>query len=291
MSSRRRRNTGARSAPSSVQLWKLTSATSFGLDPRRRRIELRLFGERARRSRCSGSSALLHLRQRALVEARADVRRVAQLALVPVADQERAERRARALALRVAADDEIRALRRLHLEPRRRAPAGLVAAFLALADHALEAARERRGLQRDAVVRGVHELHERRRQQALREIAPPVRVRRLCADRCRRSAAGRSRRRPRAASGRRRRSRAPSSAARDPAARANDGLPPASNATSSPSRIMPSTACLRELRGEPRKLSRELEPAARAQPHAVLVDEREHAIAVELGLPHPVRRD
>ena len=46
---------------------------------------------------------------------------------------------------------------------------------------------------------------------------------------------------------------------------------------------------LAELRREPRKLAGQLESAPRAQLDPVLVDEGEHPIAVELGLPHPVR--
>src|ERR1700730_12295922 len=90
-----------------------------------------------------------------------------QFATVPIADEERAERRTRALSPGVAADDKIRTLRGLHLQPRRRAPAAFVAAFLALADHALEAVGERRCLQRHPVFRHQHELHPWRGQQAV----------------------------------------------------------------------------------------------------------------------------
>ena len=145
------------------------------LDPGRRPVPLRLLGEGPRLA-LQRVQARLDLRQRALVEARADVRRVAQLPLVPVADEDGAERGPRALPLRVAADHEIGAARRFHLEPRRRAAACLVPAFLALADHAFEAAGQRRRVQRDAIFRGVHELDERRRQQALRKIAAPIAV-------------------------------------------------------------------------------------------------------------------
>src|SRR5438128_2614925 len=102
------------------------------------------------------------------------MRGVMEPAFVPVAEQQRAERLTRALALRITADDKVGALCRLHLEPAGRALAGVIAAVLALADHALEAARERRMVQRDAVFRRVHQLHERRRQKALREIPAPI---------------------------------------------------------------------------------------------------------------------
>src|SRR2546428_4418108 len=121
----------------------------------------------------------LQLLQGALVEARPDVRREDELPLVPVPDENSAQRRARSLSPRVAADDEVRASGRLDLQPQRRAPARLVAAVLALADDTLEAALKRRLAQSDAVLRRVHQLHARRRQEALRETAPPVAVRRL----------------------------------------------------------------------------------------------------------------
>ena len=91
----------------------------------------------------------------------------------------RAQRRARALPAGVTADDEIRALRRLDLQPRLRPATVLVAALLALADHAFEATGERRGAERNAVLMRVHQLHQRRRQQALRKVAPAIGIRRL----------------------------------------------------------------------------------------------------------------
>ena len=219
------------------------------------------------------------------------MRRVAQLAArlspFPVADEDRAERRARALALRVAADDEVRALRRLHLHPRRRAPAGLVAAFLALRDHAFEAARERRGLQRGAVLRRMHELDARSRQQALREIAAAIPVRRpgeIDAGEIRHVEAVEDDRRALVGGGnlalrlqlgailKRAERRLAGAVERDELAVEDHSV----------------DRLLAELCGELRELRRELEPAARAQLDAVLVDEREDAIAVELGLPHPV---
>ena len=84
----------------------------FGLDPRRRRVLFRLFHERT----CASLELLqpfLGVRQRALVEARSDVRCVMQqLVVVPIPDQERAQRRARAFSLSEAADDEVRSATR-----------------------------------------------------------------------------------------------------------------------------------------------------------------------------------
>src|SRR5262249_58386375 len=102
------------------------------------------------------------------------MRGVTKPPVVPVADEDGAEGSARALAGGIAADHELRALRRLDLAPGARALARLVAAVLALADHPFESARHRRLMQRHAVVRGVHELHQRRRKQALCEVAAPL---------------------------------------------------------------------------------------------------------------------
>ena len=261
-----------------------------GLDPGRRRILLGHLGEWTRAPFERGQSRL-HLRERALVEARADVRRVAELAPVlspvPVADEDRAERRARTLALRVAADDEVRALRRLHLHPRCRTPAGFVAAVLALRDHAFEPARERRRLQRSAVFHRMHELDAGRRQQALGEIAAAIPIRRtgeIDPGEMRHVEAVEDHRGAPVGGGnlplrlqlgallQRAERRLAGAVERDDLAVEDHSV----------------DRLLAELRGEQRKLRRELESAARAQLDAVLVDEREHAVAVELRLPHPV---
>ncbi len=101
-----------------------------------------------------------------------------QLAAAPVAEQQRAERFARALPFRVAADDELRRLRRLDLEPRVGALAGLIRAVLALGDDAFEAAGERGSVELLCIVGRVHQLQMRCGQQALRQIATPIDVRR-----------------------------------------------------------------------------------------------------------------
>ena len=113
-SSRKRRNTGRAQVIVVGPAVEAHFGDDLGLDPRRRRIELGNLGERTGASRSSGRSRAFTCAERSLVEARADMRRVAQLAArlrsFPVADEDRAERCARALALRVSADDEVRAL-------------------------------------------------------------------------------------------------------------------------------------------------------------------------------------
>ena len=106
MSSRRRRNTGARSEPSPVQPWNFTSATTFGSTQVVGALSSGLLGERIGLAAAAARAARAPARA-TIVEARADVRGVVQLAALPVADQQRAQRRARALPLRIAADDEV----------------------------------------------------------------------------------------------------------------------------------------------------------------------------------------
>src|SRR5207249_3070118 len=123
-------------------------------------------------------AARLHLRERAVVEPRADVPAVDELSVVPVTEEQGAERRARALASGDSADDELAALRRLDLEPGLRALAGFVPAVHALGDDAFEAARERRLVQLFPVFLRMNQLNMGRGKQALLEPAPAVRVRR-----------------------------------------------------------------------------------------------------------------
>lgn len=59
--------------------------------------------------------------------------------------------------------------------PERRPP--LVQTVLALSDDAFEATRQRGALKRNPVVVGVHELHARRRKQALRQVTAAIGVR------------------------------------------------------------------------------------------------------------------
>src|SRR5207249_10278971 len=106
----------------------------------------------------------------------ADVSAVAQLALVPIAEEKRPERSARSLALRDPADDELRAAGRLDLEPSLRPLSGFVFAVLALGDDAFETARERRLVQFFPVFLRMHQLNMGRGQDALLEPAPAVRV-------------------------------------------------------------------------------------------------------------------
>src|SRR3954470_8369100 len=113
------------------------------LDPGSGRVQLRLLREWIGLA-LERIEERLDALDRALVESRADMRGVAQLAALPIAEQQRPERRARSLACRVAADHEIRRIRSLHLEPGGRAAAGIVDAVLALAYDALEAGFHRR---------------------------------------------------------------------------------------------------------------------------------------------------
>src|SRR5262249_6077665 len=103
---------------------------------------------------------------------------VAELAVLPVAEQQRPERSPRAFSLREAADDELGALHRLDLEPGLRALASLVAAVLPLGDDALETTRERRLVELVAVLLRVDELNVGRGQQALLQPAPAIGIRR-----------------------------------------------------------------------------------------------------------------
>src|SRR5439155_3131574 len=103
----------------------------LGLHPDRRAVQLGFLGERAGVGR-ELLAARFHVRERALVEPRADVSAVAQLAFVPIAEEERPQRSARSFAFRYPADHELGALRRLDLEPKTRALARLVSSVLAL---------------------------------------------------------------------------------------------------------------------------------------------------------------
>src|SRR5712691_12948874 len=126
----------------------------LGPDPARWAVKLGRLGEGADIG-LEGLAARLHLCERALVEPGPHVSGVLKFPAAPMAEKERPERLARALAPGVAADDELAALRGLDLEPQARALARLVSTVLALGDGAFEAARERRCIQRLAVLGGV----------------------------------------------------------------------------------------------------------------------------------------
>src|SRR5205085_10933533 len=98
---------------------------------------------------------------------------------LPVAEEQGAQGVARALAARVAADQELAGLRVFDLEPGARAPARLVAAVEALGEDPLETVGDRGGIELLGVARGVHQLQVPGGQQALREVAPPVAIGRL----------------------------------------------------------------------------------------------------------------
>src|SRR3989442_1847407 len=135
--------------------------------------------ERRRRA-TKRRKALREIGQRLAREAGAHLARVAQLAVVEGADQQRAEVRARALGRRVAADHELLLRADLHLAPRRGALAGLVRRRVVLGHDALEPALARRLERFEAIApeppreaqraAGAHFLFEHR--AALGERAP-----------------------------------------------------------------------------------------------------------------------
>ncbi len=264
--------------------------TDFGHElrfhPLCRPIELRLFGERVGFDDERIEHGL-HLLQRRLVEPRTHVRRVDEPLLVAIPHENGAERGAGALALRESADDEVGRLHGLHLDPRGRALSGLVAARLALADHAFEAARDGRLMERHAVVGGVHELHVRGGQQALREIAVPVGV-----DGATQVDAGEVGQVEAEEDDRRgaigRRDLALALHLHAILERAEGRLAGGVEAHDLPVEDHAGARVRAQLGGELRERGGEIEPAARLQLHLVAVDERDHAVAVELGLPHPV---
>src|SRR5437763_14018360 len=98
-------------------------------------MQLRLLGE-WRGIAAQRLEPLSRLGERRVIESRADMRGVAQLLATPIAQEQRAERGARAFAARIAAHDEIPALRRLGLEPCGRGLAGLGCRRRVLAAHA-----------------------------------------------------------------------------------------------------------------------------------------------------------
>ena len=173
LSTRRPWNDGCRSAPSRAPFGERDFGDEIGPHPVR---ALRL--EAARRIRRTAASLALALlassgasvAQRRLVEAGADLARIAQLAVVVDAEQQRAEARARALRVGVAADDHLLPLHALHLHPVARARAGGVDANRRACRRCLRARARTPG------------GRNRRRRRALRGRAAPS------PRRCRRSA-------------------------------------------------------------------------------------------------------
>src|SRR6267378_2200167 len=100
--------------------------------------------DEGRRRAAEPLEPLRELGQRLAAEAGAHLARVAQLAVVEGADEQRAEVRARARGRRVAADHELLLRADLHLAPRGGALAGLVRRRLVLGHDALEPALARR---------------------------------------------------------------------------------------------------------------------------------------------------
>ena len=88
-----------------------------GLDPRRRAVERWIGDERTRLGRQLTNLAD-HVRQHFVIEARSHVTDVMQLILCPIPEQQRSQGSAMAFAFGEAADDELRGLHRLVLQPR-----------------------------------------------------------------------------------------------------------------------------------------------------------------------------
>src|SRR3989442_10350531 len=107
--------------------------------PVRARVGDRPRGEWARR-RLQRTQERGHARQLALAESRAGVADVGERPTLPYAEQQRAEVRAAAAALRPAADDTLLAAQNLDLAPRRAAPPLLVGRVQLLGDEALPTA-------------------------------------------------------------------------------------------------------------------------------------------------------
>ena len=211
---------------------------------------------------------------------------VDELSVVPVTEEQGAQRRARAFALRDSADDELGAPRRLDLEPGLGALAGFVLAVLALGDHALEAARERRLVELFPVFLGVHQLDVGRGKQALLEPAPAVRVGRSA------HVEAREVQQVEAEDDDRRRAVGGCDLALcfQLHALLEGGEGRSAVGAESGDFAVEQHAfhrLLRQLGNELGEGGGEVEAAPRAQLHFLVVDENENAVAVELGLPHP----
>jgi hypothetical protein len=111
---------------------------------------------------------------RGCIEARTRLAHAMQLVVLPIAQNQRAQRLAAILAAGVAADDELGSVHRLELEPGPGAFPRLIDAVLALAHHPFEATLECHSVEFFGLARDMHQLQMRRRQQALREIATPL---------------------------------------------------------------------------------------------------------------------
>src|SRR5580704_17250999 len=119
-------------------------------------VRLRNGLERRRRAR-QWPEALVHVSQRLVGEASADMPGVDQLRPFIVADNQRAERDARLARVGPPADDELLLLLELELEPVARPVAGIVARTGLLRDHTLPVVRARAGQHAPAIRAGLGE--------------------------------------------------------------------------------------------------------------------------------------
>ena len=287
LSSRSPLKTGWRSWPSPVHSVKATSATSAGdvqCTPRAwraaggsakggvRRLELR-------------RSARREPRQRGVVEAAADAAGVAQRALLVVdAEQEGAEAAARPGRLGEAADDELLPAAALGLEPGARAPAG-VRAVGALGHQALEALQA--GLLEDGVAAALDVVAEPHHavQLAAAALEQPLQPALALRERQLAQVLAVLEEEVEGDVGRRRPGR-PSLSARCSAPKSL--TPRSSKTTASPSSHVPGGRQGRERLGDAGEPLRPVQPVAREQAHAVVVDAGGDAVAVVLDLVQPV---
>ena len=212
--------------------------------------------------------------------------RVAQRLAVTVAEQQRAQRLARPLAARVAADEKLGGAQRLHFQPGARAQPGLVGTVEALGDDPLVAARERGRIQLLGVRRGVHQLHMCAGQQALRQVAVTVAVgcgAQVEAGKVQQVETHEHHRRGALRGGDLR----GALELRALLQRAERGAPASIERHDlAIEQQLPGRLCA-ELRGDLGKIRRQVEPAPRLQSHLARADEGEHPVAVELRLIAP----
>ena len=223
-----------------------------------------------------------------VVETRTHVPGIAQGLAFPVAEEQGAQGVARALAARVAADQELAGLRVFDLEPGARAPARLVAAVEALGEDPLETVGDRGGIELLGVARGMHQLQVPGGQQALREVAPPVAIGRLAEvepGKMEQIEADEHHRRVALRGGDLR----GGPELRTVLQRVERGVPLAIQGDDLAVEDHPAGALRGEIRGQLGEVRCQIESPARLQPHARAVDESDHPVAVELRLIAPLR--
>ena len=223
-----------------------------------------------------------------IVEPGADVSGVTQRLALPVAEQQRAQRLARAAAACVAADQKLGRLRRLDFEPGARAPARLVGAVEALGHDALEPVTQGRGEQLLGVLGKMHQLQVLRGQQTLRQVAAPIAVGRgaqVEARKVQQIEAYQHHRRVTLRGGDFRGRLELRPVLQRVERRASGAIEGHDLAIENHL----SGRLRGELRRQLREAGRQIQAAARLQAHAAAVHERDHTVAVEFGLIAPLR--